>query len=313
MNSERMDAYQLVIIGSGPAGLTAAIYAARAQLRPLVVAGPEPGGQLTLTTDVEDFPGFPEGVQGPELMERMRRQAERFGAAFLNDAVTAVDLRQRPFQLSIGERTLTAQSVIVATGAAARWLNLPSEQRLIGHGVSSCAVCDGYFFKGQDVIVVGGGDSALREALYLSKLARSVTVVHRRDALRAQKILQQRSRENPTIRFRLNAVVEEVLGEDAVSGVTLRDTVTGERVAVECRGVFIAIGHVPNTAAFRGALELDQAGYVVSSDGVRTSVGGVFVAGDVHDQKYRQAVTAAGAGCAAAMEAEEYLERLRAQ
>jgi thioredoxin reductase (NADPH) len=302
--------HNLIIIGSGPAGLTAAIYAARAQLRPVVVSGHEPGGQLTLTTEVEDFPGFPEPVMGPELMGRMRKQAERFGTTFIDDVVTAVDLRRRPLVVAVGSQTLEARSVIVATGASARWLDLPSEKRLIGHGVSSCAVCDGYFFRGKEVVVVGGGDAALREALYLAKLTSKVTIVHRRDTLRAQKILELRARENPKIVFRLNAVVEEILGEDYVVGVRLKDAKSGKMSDVPCQGVFVAIGHTPNTAVFRGQLELDEAGYIVSPDHVRTSREGVFVAGDVHDQKYRQAVTAAAAGCAAAMEAEEYLESL---
>lgn len=303
-------AHKLIIIGSGPAGLTAAIYAARAGLSPLVVTGYEPGGQLTLTTEVEDFPGFPDGLQGPELMERMRRQAERFNTVFMNDAVRAVDFKRRPFTVWVGEQELKTSSVIVATGASARWLGLPSEQRLIGHGVSSCAVCDGYFFKNKNVVVVGGGDSALREALYLSKLANRVTIIHRRESFRAQQILEERARANPKVSWCVPMLVVEILGENIVSGVRLKHAKTDEIKTMDCQGVFVAIGHKPNTEPFQGQLELDKSGYVVSMDGVSTSVDGVFVAGDVEDQKYRQAVTAAGAGCAAAMEAEEYLESL---
>ena len=303
-------AHKLIIIGSGPAGLTAAIYAARAGLSPLVIAGYEPGGQLTLTTEVEDFPGFPDGIQGPELMERMRRQAERFDTVFMNDAVRTVDFKNRPFTVWAGEQALKTRSVIVATGASARWLGLPSEKRLIGHGVSSCAVCDGYFFRNKEVVVVGGGDTAFREALYLAKLASRVTIIHRRESFRAQQILQERARKDPKISWCVPMWVVEILGENIVAGVRLKNMKTGEIKNVDCQGVFVAIGHKPNTEPFQGQLELDDGGYIVSRDGVGTSVAGVFVAGDVEDQKYRQAVTAAGAGCAAAMEAEEYMESL---
>lgn len=300
------DVRKLIIVGSGPAGLTAAIYSSRAQLSPLVFAGPEPGGQLTLTSEVEDFPGFPDGILGPELMERMKAQAEKFGTEYKTESVTAVDMSVRPFVVTTEAGTYSTESLIIATGASAKWLGLPSEQKLIGHGVSSCAVCDGFFFRGKDVIVVGGGDAAFKEALYLAKLAKNVTVVHRRDEFRAQKILQERARTTPNIAFRMNAVVEEVLGEGIVAGVRIKkDDGTVEDLSAQ--GVFVAIGHNPNTKPFVGSVNLDNAGFVLSDDGVHVNVPGVFVAGDVYDKKYRQAVTAAGAGCAAAMEAEEYL------
>lgn len=306
-----MDVRKLIIVGSGPAGLTAAIYSSRAQLRPLVLAGPEPGGQLTLTTEVEDFPGFPDGILGPELMERMKAQAEKFGTEYKTESVTAVDLSVRPFVVTTEAGTYTAESLIIATGASAKWLGLPSEQKLIGHGVSSCAVCDGFFFRGKDVVVVGGGDAAFKEALYLAKLAKNVTVVHRREEFRAQKILQERARATENIAFRINTVVEEFLGDSVVSGLRLKNLETGATEDLPAQGVFVAIGHNPNTKPFAEAITLDEGGFVVSSDGVHVNVPGVFVAGDVYDKKYRQAVTAAGAGCAAAMEAEEYIEGLK--
>lgn len=304
------DIHQLVIIGSGPAGLTAAIYAARAGLSPVVIQGREPGGQLTLTTEVEDFPGFPDGAQGPELMERFKQQAQRFGTVFLDGEASSVNFSEKPFSLMVEKEQLKARSVIVATGASARWLGLPSEQRLIGNGVSSCAVCDGYFFRNKEVAVVGGGDTAIKEALYLSKLVKRVTVMHRRESFRANKILLDRAKKSSNIDWRVPTVVSEVLGEERVSGLKLKNVKTGDVETINCQGLFVAVGHKPNTAPFVGQLELDEAGYVVSADGVHTSVEGVFVAGDVRDQKSRQAVTAAGMGCAAAMEAGEYLESL---
>ena len=304
------DIHQLVIIGSGPAGLTAAIYAARAGLSPVVIQGREPGGQLTLTTEVEDFPGFPDGAQGPELMERFKQQAQRFGTVFWDGEASSVNFSEKPFSLMVEKEQLKARSVIVATGASARWLGLPSEQRLIGNGVSSCAVCDGYFFRNKEVAVVGGGDTAIKEALYLSKLVKRVTVMHRRESFRANKILLDRAKKSSNIDWRVPTVVSEVLGEERVSGLKLKNVKTGDVETINCQGLFVAVGHKPNTAPFVGQLELDEAGYVVSADGVHTSVEGVFVAGDVRDQKSRQAVTAAGMGCAAAMEAGEYLESL---
>ena len=300
---------RLAIVGSGPAGLTAALYAARAELAPVVVAGVPAGGQLLITTDVENFPGFPEAVAGPELIERMRRQAERFGATFVDDNVTRVDFARRPLVLATGTHgTVAADAVIVATGATARWLGLPSEQRLVGRGISACATCDGFFFKGRPLAVVGGGDTAMEEALFLTKFATQVTIVHRRDRLRASPIMQERARRHPKIAVRLNAEVTEVLGGEAVTGLRLRDTATGVTSELEVGGLFVAIGHAPATDIFRGTLELDPGGYVVVREGTRTSVPGVFAAGDVRDRRYRQAVTAAGDGCMAAIDAERWLD-----
>ena len=299
----------LVIIGSGPAGLTAAIYAARANLSPLLIEGWQSGGQLTTTTEVENYPGFSKGIMGPELMKEMRGQAERFGTEFLTGDVSAVDLSRRPFRLTIDrEQTLEAGALILATGASAIQLGLPNEQRLTGHGVSTCATCDGYFFRGQDLVVVGGGDSAVEEAIFLTKFARTVTLVHRRDKLRASKIMQDRAMRNEKISFSWNSVVEDILGKDLVTGVRLKNIVTGAFTELACAGVFVAIGHRPNTDLFKGQLEMDEKGYVLTSRGTATSVAGLFAAGDVQDTQYRQAITAAGSGCMAAIDAERFLE-----
>jgi thioredoxin reductase (NADPH) len=303
------DLRNLIIVGSGPAGLTAAIYAGRANLSPLIVAGSQPGGQLTLTSEVENYPGFAEAILGPELMDVMRRQAERFGTEFVDDDVVGVDLSSRPFEVKTAERTWRARAIIVATGASARLLGLESERRLLGRGLSTCATCDGFFFKGQDLIVVGGGDSAMEEATFLTKFASKVTIVHRRDTLRASKIMQDRAHRNPKIAWALNRVVDEILGSDRVTGVRLSDPDSGKTEELPAGGVFVAIGHTPNTQLFSGQLEMDSAGYLVTDSGsTRTNVPGVFAAGDVADHVYRQAVTAAGTGCMAAIDAERFLE-----
>ena len=301
---------KLLILGSGPAGLTAAIYAARASLQPLVIAGVQSGGQLMLTSEVENFPGFPEGILGPDLMARMRQQAERFGATFVDDDAIKVDLSVRPFLVATEFEEYRASALIIATGARARWLGVPGEDRLIGHGVSSCATCDGFFFRGKEVIVVGGGDSALEEALFLTRFASKVNVVHRRDELRASKILQQRALKNEKIEFIWNTVVEEIIGDKRVEAVRLANVKTGEKTDMPIDGVFAAIGHEPMTSLFVGQLALDKAGYIVVKNGTQTDIEGVFVAGDVEDHRYRQAVTAAGAGCKAALDAERYLDSL---
>lgn len=300
----------VIIIGSGCAGSTAAIYAARANLEPLVFEGHEPGGQLSLTTDVENFPGFPKGVQGPELVELMKQQAQRFGARYQVERVVEADLSRRPFTLTTEQEQYQSRSLIIASGASAKLLGLESERKLIGHGVSTCATCDGFFFRGRRLIVVGGGDTAMEEALFLTKFAESVTVVHRRDELRASKIMADRALTHPKIDFLWNTVVTEIFEPEQqnVEGVRLRNTKTGEEKTREIDGVFIAIGHQPNTDVFEGQLEMNANGYLEIHDGSRTSVEGVFAAGDVHDYVYRQAVTAAGAGCRAAMDAEKWLE-----
>jgi len=299
---------KVVIVGSGPAGLTAAIYAARANLEPIVIAGYIPGGQLMITSEVENYPGFPDGIQGPELMQKFREQAERFGTRFVDADVEQVDFSARPFRLWSDGREYTADSVIVATGASALWLGLESETRLRGRGVSACATCDGFFFRGKKVAVVGGGDTALEEATFLTRFAPEVVLVHRRDQLRGSKIMQQRTLDNPKISVRWNAEVVEVLGDEKVSGLRLRDTVTGEESELDTEGLFVAIGYKPNTDVFRDWLDVDDKGYLVVSDETRSKIDGVFVAGDVHDHRYRQAVTAAADGCKAAIDAERWLE-----
>lgn len=299
---------KVVIIGSGPAGLTAALYAARAELKPIVITGVPSGGQLLITTDVENYPGFPEGIQGPELVDRMRRQAARFGAEFVDDNVTHVDFRTHPFEVKTGARGMFhGESVIVATGANARWLGLPSELRLQGHGISACATCDGFFFKGKELVVVGGGDTAMEEALFLTNFATHVTIVHRRKELRASWIMQERARRHPKISFVLDSEVAEVLGTEKVEGVRIRHVTSGATHDLSVGGLFVAIGHVPATHVFRGILELDRDGYLIVHDDTRTSVEGVFAAGDAHDRRYRQAVSAAGSGCMAAIDAERWL------
>lgn len=313
-------ARSIVIIGSGPAGLTAALYAARANLAPLVIEGFEAGGQLMLTTEVENFPGFVDGIMGPDLMDVIRKQAGRFGTEYLTDDVTDVDLTSSPFKVSVGKDLYLARAIIISTGASARWIGLPNETRLRGRGVSTCATCDGAFFRDHELAVVGGGDSAMEEALFLTRFASKVTVIHRREELRASKIMQDRAMAHPKIDFIWNSVVEDVIGDEKVSALKLRDVVTGQLRDFPTGGLFVAIGHTPNTSLFRGKLELDPAGYILTGRNLttdfdptsplatRTSVEGVFAAGDVVDHVYRQAITAAGMGCMAAMDAERWLE-----
>lgn len=298
------------IIGSGPAGLTAAIYAARANLKPLLVEGIQPGGQLTITTEVENYPGFSNGIMGPDLMIEMRTQAERFGTRFIQGNVVQVELSKRPFKIILEEGAFLTQTLIIASGASAKLLDLPSEKKLMGHGVSACATCDGFFFKEKKVLVVGGGDTALEEANFLTKFASEVKIIHRRDALRGSKIMQDRAKNNPKISFIWNSQIEKVLGEETgkVTGVLLKNNQTNSFHEESCDGVFIAIGHEPNTSLFKGKLELNESGYIIPRQGTKTSVPGVFAAGDVQDFIYKQAVTAAGTGCMAAIDAERFLE-----
>jgi thioredoxin reductase (NADPH) len=307
-----MSARNVIIIGSGPAGLTAALYAARANLKPLLIEGLEAGGQLMLTTLVENWPGHRDGIMGPDLMAEMRAQAERFGADIIQGNVKQVDLSGRPFSVCTADAEYQSRSLIIATGATARLLGLASERALIGHGVSTCATCDGFFFRGKPIAVVGGGDSAMEEAIFLTKFASHVTVVHRRDTLRASKIMQDKAFANPKISFEWNSEVEDVrdAGKGEVSALLLRNSKTGERKSLDVDGVFVAIGHTPNTVLFKGQIEMDPNGYIVTHSGTRTNIPGVFAAGDVQDHVYRQAVTAAGSGCMAAIDAEKYLEGL---
>lgn len=306
--------HKLIIIGSGPAGLTAALYAARANLDPIVFEGLQPGGQLTITTEVENYPGFENGIQGPELMDIMRRQACRFGAKCMFKNVTGVDFSERPFTVKVDDETYTTDSVIIATGASARWLGIPSEEKYKGYGVSACATCDGFFFKNQKVLVIGGGDTAMEEATYLTKFASEVNIVHRRDEFRASRIMLERAKKNPKIKFIINSIVKEILGKEengrkVVTGAVLQNTKDGSSTEVQADGIFMAIGHKPNTEIFKGQLDMDETGYLITKPGsTYTNIEGVFAAGDVADKVYRQAVTAAGTGCMAALDAQRWLE-----
>jgi len=308
--------HHLIIIGSGPAGLTAAIYAARANLAPFVIEGEpsstsdQPGGQLMLTTDVENFPGFPEGIMGPELMMRFRDQAARFGATFLSGKATSIEFSERPLKVHVRDEVFTADSVIISTGAQSLMLGLEAEERLIGHGVSTCATCDGFFFRGKEIAVVGGGDSAIEEANFLTKFASKVTLIHRRDSLRASKIMQDRALNNPKIEMLWNTAVTEIVGKDQLESISLQNTVTAERSSLAVAGLFIAIGHRPNTDVFKGVIDMEDSGYLITRpDSTYTNIPGVFACGDVKDHVYRQAITAAGSGCMAAIDAERWLEQ----
>ncbi|MEA2023289.1 MAG: thioredoxin-disulfide reductase [Actinomycetota bacterium] len=303
-------AEKVLIVGSGPAGLTAAIYAARADLDPLMIEGMERGGQLMLTTEVENYPGFPEGIMGPELMDGMRKQAERFGTRIVSSDVTKVDFTERPFKVWVGDALYESETVVISTGASARWLGIPGESRLRGYGVSACATCDGFFFRDREIAIVGGGDSAMEEAIFLTKFASKVTILHRRDEFRASKIMAQRAIDHPKIEVLWNTTIEEVLGDDLVTGLRVKNVLTGDKSVLPVEGFFLAIGHDPNTKIFQDQLELDSSGYITTGAGsTRTSVEGVFAAGDVVDHYYQQAVTAAGMGCQAAIDVEHWLDR----